>query len=512
MDLLFKVGPKRFNSDFKQRVDWLDGQLVTYGPNGCFTGKAERKHFCVISTPHNFKDYDCLDLKSPNGLLLKKYLNPKVENYYKWDTFYKQDAVFADYLMRDWFVDFQWLLNQKLITKAQHLSIYDKSVDHLPIYIDGDFTRLFFNENDKSRQQPTATILPGTIDAGGTYTVGTSQTYSTWQVAVADLPADIGAMTTPGNIILQGNTDEELAATTANLVLSLDTDSYSLTLNAAAGVKHDGVYEGHRIQFGAYDNFDCDEVSANTLNQVIIQDLAFKATGANALCIDVGDGFTGSGDGLIVERIVADLNSTGRTMYHQSGSFNTVHKVIIRNNISYDADNERAHIYFSSTSYSDADNKIYIYNNTLINGGAAGIYYNNAIGAGTTFEIKNNLCEANATDYDPNGNGWTNITTSKNVSGDATSPDGATYQNWAGTANFTNYAGDDFTLGATDSTLDDGDDLSAVGSPQQFSDDMQEQSRSTWFCGASEYVSVGSSYPIARTIYGPLQGPLKGVV
>jgi hypothetical protein len=56
----------------------------------------------------------------------------------------------------------------------------------------------------------------------------------------------------------------------------------------------------------------------------------------------------------------------------------------------------------------------------------------------------------------------------------------------AGTFKFS-IAGDATNL----AILDDGDDLSGIGSPAQFSDDVIEQSRSTWYIGASEIVAAG---------------------
>ncbi|GAG74655.1 unnamed protein product, partial [marine sediment metagenome] len=105
-----------------------------------------------------------------------------------------------------------------------------------------------------------------------------------------------------------------------------------------------------------------------------------------------------------------------------------------------------------------------------------------------------NLLFGNGTDYVDAG-GDAGVTSAKNVTQDSTSPDGATYQDWdpddpATPTCFSNYAGDDFTLDETEATLDDGDDLSGIGAPAEFSDDVEGNSRSTWYIGASEFAAA----------------------
>lgn len=89
------------------------------------------------------------------------------------------------------------------------------------------------------------------------------------------------------------------------------------------------------------------------------------------------------------------------------------------------------------------------------------------------------------------GDGGTFGTHAKNVSEDATSPDAA-YQSKDVHTNsvFENYGSDDYRLDSGGDTtnlaiLDDGDDLSGT-----FTDDIEGQTRSTWYIGASEIVGA----------------------
>jgi hypothetical protein len=83
------------------------------------------------------------------------------------------------------------------------------------------------------------------------------------------------------------------------------------------------------------------------------------------------------------------------------------------------------------------------------------------------------------------------VVSSKNISSDATSPDGASYQGKnAYTDYFVDYNNDDFHLKATDTVLKDaGDDL---GSPYDVDIDG-ESVTGTWDIGADEYIVSGET-------------------
>ena len=130
-----------------------------------------------------------------------------------------------------------------------------------------------------------------------------------------------------------------------------------------------------------------------------------------------------------------------------------------------------------------------IYNNTFIGLTYSGINQNQSP-TGATLNMKNNLCQDNRFDYADVGGGFG--THAFNVSEDATSPDAA-YQNKDVHTNsvFKNYGADDYRLDsggdATNlQTLDDGEDLSGT-----FTDDIEGQTRNTWYIGASEIVAAG---------------------
>lgn len=500
MEILIKVGDKRHQSDPAFAYDFRDGQIINIRPNGYYTGLRTKKHHCVITTQHDYWQLmGTTDLKNPTSqtYAMKKYINGMHQGKKKWEFGYVKPNKFIDYRNRDYFIDFKWMLQQGWITKLQYDSIYDKSKNHNHIYIDRDLSTYFFHEDIHYRETKTAMEMEaavGTISAGGTYTVGTGQDYADWSDAIADLPADIGAMFSAGNITLQGNTTEEISEGAA-MVISLDTDIYTLTLTVASSHVHNGgAYgSGHRINFGTFDEFEIDEAAAGTTNNVIIQDFAIDARGAS----NIGVLFTNGGDSghLIVERSVVkgDANTTfGFGIFYNSDNG------ILRNNICYGCTQNAA-------------DKGY------------GIWYNNQFAAGKTYDIYNNTCNHN---YHGIGNDKDDLdgtitiknniamgntgddyvstssmdTTTKNISGDATSPDAA-YQNFATTSAFTDYSNNDYRLTITNTTLDDGDDLSGIGAPEQFSNDIQQNTRTTWYIGASEF--SGISAPTVNEVENP---------
>jgi parallel beta-helix repeat protein len=501
MEILVKIGDKRHSYDPAYQWDFRDGHIINIRPDGYFDKSPIcRKHFAVIKTPYDYWSLrGTTEWSSTNSkvLELKKFIHPMCDGKNAWESGYIEPEKFTDYRTRDYFIDFKWMAQQGWMAQSLYDSIYDKSVEHRTIYIDRGISSYFFHEDLKTRVEKSALEIEssiGTIDAGGTFTVGDSQTYPDWSTAIADLPADIGAMTTPGNIILQGNTTEEITESTV-LTISLDTDSYYIALNVHADHKHSGgAYgSGHSINLATSDYISLSEASAGTLNSVFVQDLAIDVSGSGNQGVYVGNG--GDSGPAIIERNVfkGDGNSVEAVKH-----FYNYENAIIRNNVAYS---------FTGGNGIELDNrfgttKLEVYNNT-IDDCDVGFYYQN--GSGNTI-LKNNLVLGSGTsDYSGAGDA---DTTEKNVSGDATSPDGATYQSWAGTANMTDYANNDYRLDATDSTLDDGDDLSAIGSPAQFSDDIEDNARSTWFIGVSEFVGTG---PTEEDVAGSLPA-MNGVL
>ena len=500
IDLLVKVGDKRASTDPSFYWDWRDGQIITLRPVGGFTGKRDRQHHAVVRVKCGIaenltKVTKFQDLKTSTEFLnLKKYIAPKSGSKLPWDFGYVGLDYFNTYRIRDWFLDFKDLLSKKILTQTQYEAIYDKSRQSDIIVLESDLTSYLKSEETDTRVSKDALEIAsaiGTIDAGGTYTVGTSQTYSTLSSAIADLPADIGAITTPGNIIIQGNVDEPITESTA-MTISLDTDVYTLTINAAAGVKHNGgaFGNGFRIDLTSYDSLKSSEASSGTTNNVIIQDLAIDASGTNNIGINIEN--CGDSGHIIVQRCIikGDVDSSNGIV-----CFYNADNMIIRNNAVYGFTKDAVNLGFGIILNNSFNAKTYeCYNNTV-----AKCYH--GIGSDSsdtdgTLKVRNNLSLGNtAGDYMNTGNF---DTIGKNVSGDSTSPDGATYQSWAGTANMVDYANNDFRLDADDATLNDADDLSAIGAPAQFNDDIQGQTRG-WYSGCSAYIAAGGPYASSKS-------------
>lgn len=129
-----------------------------------------------------------------------------------------------------------------------------------------------------------------------------------------------------------------------------------------------------------------------------------------------------------------------------------------------------------------------IYNNTIIDNGAYGIYLAESA-ANNNIKIKNNIVSGHATaDYD-----LTNPdTTATNYSGDSTSPDGASYQ--GSTPTFVDAANDDYHLASGDDGSFEGTDLSS-DADYAFSTDMEGVTRVDWDAGVDEYIAAATGNP-----------------
>lgn len=500
IQLLVKVGNKRKSDDPHFDYDWRDGQIVNVRPGeyyrsagGAPNGRLTCMHNCVIQLNGDFwqlagrSTYSGLKT-SPSQYLanLKTFTSPKYNGKHKWEQGYiRPQEIDALVRKRDWYVDFEALRDSHLITASQYESIMDKDRVHEPIILDRGLTDILHHEDVGPR--PLVDRIGS--ETAGSFTVGTAQDYADW----SDAEADIGTPLT-GNLTFTGNTTEEITEST-DIIFDTDTNTYTLKITVAdANVHNGGAYgNGHRVAFTSSDSFIFDETTDGHLDDWIFEKMAIDAIGNNNTGVISQDG-TNSGHG-IIDRcvIVGDANSDSGIV-----AVSTSDNVIIRNNIVYG--------FTDPTPNSDEGNGISLrrellnafecYNNTCMNN-SVGIGGWAATPEGNTI-VRNNLCYGNsygggptAADYVMQNGAFT--TTSKNVSGDTTSPDGATYQNWAGTANMVDYDNNDYRLDTTDSTLDDGDDLSGIGAPAQFDYDIQGQTRTTWFIGASEFIASSSS-------------------
>jgi len=499
LDILVKVGAKRADHDPSQQYDWLDGQIISIKPSGSYAeGLSERtrKSHCVIETPHDYfslfnaSGWDDLCTRSLFYDFKKRFYPANFEGKFPFIETKELDYE-TPHRIRDYFIDFKRLLDAKIITDTQYKSIYDKSRNHDKIYLDRDPVTYILNENDYTRLTPSVDVRPGTIDAAGTYTVGTGQTYADWSDAIADLPADIDAITTPGNITLRGNTNEVISENTA-LLIALDTGAYTLTLDAASGVKHSGIYDGHRISFTtASDTFSLDETNADTLSSTAIRDLAFLiADGAYTGAAAYVDIASTPGTHIFERNIVSGVTKVNLNFGIRAANQWVGYGIIARNNIIYGV-NTGLH---ANCTYATSST-VYYYNNTVAKC-TIGVHQDNATVATTVAELKNNLCQGNTTDYVDDGAGWG--ATATNVSEDATSPDGGAYINLNchdATSCFTDYDANNYLLaaGGTElTTLDDGENLSGT-----FTDDIIGTERVGWYIGASEYVAAGGAVDVS---------------
>jgi len=160
-------------------------------------------------------------------------------------------------------------------------------------------------------------------------------------------------------------------------------------------------------------------------------------------------------------------NGTSIGMYLDENSNNLIFNVW--NNIIYD---------FDTGIHWQGDAGGSVYNNTIINNTTYGIY-----GVLETFNLKNNISSGNGTDYYHVGN----TTYSNNISSDATSPDGASFQNQTVSFVSTTSGSEDFHLSSSDTSAKDaGTDLSADAN-LAFTTDIDGDIRSgSWDIGADE--------------------------
>ena len=143
---------------------------------------------------------------------------------------------------------------------------------------------------------------------------------------------------------------------------------------------------------------------------------------------------------------------------------------------------------------SDPDNNVQFigvyYNNTIYNSGSDGLVIS-AYGSDDSVYLKNNLIQnSNPNDYYIEGVVETYIH-SNNISFDATSPDGASYQNK--TVSFADVANSDFHLASYDTVAKgNGVDLSS-DSYLPFSTDIDGDTRTRWDIGADEFGATQST-------------------
>jgi len=478
MKLIVKVGTKWPDDPYR---GWRDGQLIDIRPDEYQEGLMERKHFAIIQTPHDYWELrGSRDWKSTAGKVfdLKKFLvSADSKGRYPWEAGYIEERG----KLRDWFIDYKKLLDDKWIEKTDFESIYAKDQNTNHIYIDRDLTSYLVHEDIEPRLDHEYAQQKGSIaqdgagsGTGGGFTIGAAGDYASVNAFEADIAAQLTGDLTALHL------DEE-TVTTADAVFDTDSNSHLLKLTAEVGAEHDGgVYgNGARVLFGSYDNIEFDETNDGDLDDVEVSNLALDVGSPGNYGLFFEDG---ANNGLFTANRMLVKGNADNTYNIIVGS--AVTNTSIRNCISYGgmkAGGAGIRIYTTNTNH-------ILYNNTCI-GNTWGIWQaGTLLGAGSVV-VKNNLCQGNTTDYVDAGAGFD--TTSKNISEDSTSPDAA-YQDVDLHTNsvFEDYDNDDYRLSAAGDNanlriVDEADDLSGT-----FTDDIAGSTRSRWFIGASEIIEA----------------------
>jgi len=476
MELLLKVGGSQ------ESRHWRDGQIADIRPDGFHKGDLTRKHHCILTLPGDYWQLrGSTDWKWPGQKFydnIKKYLVAlDSHGKYPWETTTTLDE--KRLKRRDWFIDYKLLLDLGLITNNQFDAIYNKEKDPGLIYIERALDQIIRNENQHQRLKSKHSLSKGTVSAG-IFSIGSGLDYDTLTAFELDI-IDPGTGPLTGDLTGEHNNEE--SSVSASVTFDVDTATYLLKIAAQSGDEHNGGAYGNgaRITCGTYDSIIVlDETNDQDMQDVEVSKLAFNIAGAENRVVRVLD--VGTGSNVLINRllIVGDSNCFNalNRVYGITGTW------IIRNSIIYGC---------SKTGYAGINDKVghsgcisYVYNNTICKCGC-GIQV--ADDPDPDHTVKNNLCQGNGTDY---VNPGSMDTTAKNISEDATSPDAA-YQSKNVHTNsvFKDYANDDYRLdsGGDPTNLaivDDGEDLSGT-----FTDDIEGQTRFTWYIGASEIVSTG---------------------
>jgi len=317
----------------------------------------------------------------------------------------------------------------------------------------------------------------------GTYDIGSGLDYASAQAMEADIT---GVMT--GDIT--GNFADEQTICDGDYVVNPETAGYTLTFQGKAGETHSGIFgnathtagDGARIFWNTdNDSFTIDEGTDATLDDMVWRDLVLDITPAKSDAFRMTDG--GEGE-IIFERLVVKGSSSTDTGWTcQQGCRN----ITTRNCIVYDiGQSTTVDAFYSIDSLNQAYNNHLLQNNTIINCELGVRQGHGSPNGSAVVHLENNLFQASGTASITEASA---VITSNgyNITEDGNGPDAA-YDNTDVHTNsvFTDYANDDFTLDSGgDATnlaiVDDGEDLSS-----DFTDDVVQNTRSTWYIGASE--------------------------
>ncbi len=483
MEVAIKIADARYPNDPAYEKCWLDGQPIEARWDGFKWGKKDREDYLILRTPDDFwtirggKDWKVWNKQAEEFKKLFSAVDSQGKQ--RWEFGFLEEE--KRLRMRDKFIDIGGLLNDKKITRTIYDNLYAHGQETGIANID---LSIFDILKQEDRDKRTLVDLKNQGITSGTYQIGTGggADYATWASFATAVNA---GNQMDGDLTGEGQNEETAIATV--VAFDTDTNGNTLYLTAESGAEHNGGAYGNgaRITCGTDDGLRLSESTPGDLTHVEISKLALDISGSGNIGVypyDCGD----SGDILLNRLLIEGDADSSYPIRIDSGANN----VVLRNSIIYGASGEYVRI------GSDSE----FYNNTVI-----GLSTGLAVLAGTVV-AKNNLVQDCGTDYYGSYG-----TSAKNISEGATSPDESYRSKDVHTNSvFENYGADDYRLDSGgDATnlqiLDDGEDLSGT-----FTDDIQGQTRSTWYIGASEIVAAGG-LSIPRPLSRPFSGPLGGI-
>ncbi len=482
MEIAIKLGDARLPDNPVYEKNWFDGQPIEARWDGFPWQRKDRSSFLIIRTIDDFwqvrggTDWKVWNHQAEE---FKRLFSAKdSQGKFRWEFGYLFEE--KRIRMRDRFLDITALLKDETIARNYYDNLYNHDVEAGILNLNLSLFDILKYEGIDQRE----VMIKNQGITSGTYQIGTGggADYATWTLFATDVNAG-GQMT--GNLTGEGQNEETAIAT--DVLFDTDTNGFLLKLTAESGAEHDGTLpvgdgDGAWINYTAGDSIAFDETTGDDLANVEVSKLALDASGTNNLGVyaeDVG--------GIITINRLLIKGGWDSQRCIQLG--NASYSATVINNICYGMGDAGGETGITIETPAGSGPTVIIANNTLI-GNYQNLVQERAGEIAYTLIIKNNLCQAaQNVDYRDDGGGFG--TTAKNVSEDATSPDAA-YQSKDVYTNsvFKDYGNDDYRLDPEgDSTnlaiLDDGEDLSGT-----FTDDVEGQTRSTWYIGASEIVGA----------------------
>lgn len=380
-----------------------------------------------------------------------------------------EQTKFNDYLVKEYGRSKYIIDLTTILTKQQLKDCFNHNLLVNPIAINQSYIDLFISRDQRTTLHPydkSGSFDNETVDVGPNGHADAN----TWSEFESNVAISVGGVI--------GDCDEDYVDTTNFTITGTGCVSGKiLTFTCSGAGRHSGVWTTSAMEL-------------NMVQGMIISDPyvtidGFQISVSNIYTTGIDLNNSGANGSYIAKNCILKGVSSGGKYGIRLNNIGT--GGLIYNNILYDFTGDNLGDGISENT----SNSPSVYNNTVINCDGAGIRIEY-----TAANIRNNLCQANATDYVITDVGGT---ISKNVSEDATSPDAAYRSKDVHTNSvFKNYGADDYRLDSGGDVtnlaiLDDGDDLSGV-----FTDDIEGQTRDTWYIGASEIVAVGGiSVPIA---------------